>query len=718
MNCSPVGFEELCDRIISGIADGADLSLFRKMLEKDPALLDNYAWQMRVHSELMHDSLIRSHALAAANLSAPEESCPIGAAKFSAAFRFKKVAVAIAASLLVGVTLWMAAGNSQRPTGDGRFAQEVAPAVGLRSPVEILHHWGSCNLEVPERLPGTLRMTNGRIKARLASGIELLLFGPFKMEITTPKEARLVSGRMLADIPLERGGFTLRTPDLEMWDNGALFSVSVTEGGSDVFVFKGEVQVVEACGEPVDICRDGEGARVRRDNRSAVKVAADWPYALEMLARVEKKGALNDPEDALWVASRVSDIWAERWMPKVVKRPKPVPGLRGRLQSAAASGQSAVGSRQSGVLSPGSATIASKGAVSRPSDNLTSGGVSPAAVKTIAALMPQNEEAEMKVTTKTVAALAGAAVMGVGTAWAVPVVSNVSMAQIPGTRQVQITYDLTGESAIVTLSIETNGVAIPDSAVTILSGEVCKEVAVGDGKIIYWNAGADWPENVTDSAKARVTAWSVDAPPSYCAVNVTAGASASSYPVTYYPSADAVPGGVTNAAYKTNLILMRRVDPTGGVGFWMGSPANENFRNAARESQVQVFLSKGYYVGVYEVTQSQWQKVMDSWPSNWSHNDYRLTRPVENVSYHDVRENTDNTPISPNWPVSNAVGSDSFMGRLRVKTGLAGFDLPTEAQWEYACRAGTTGAMGDGTVNLSVFESDPVMDALGRYKHN
>ena len=148
----------------------------------------------------------------------------------------------------------------------------------------------------------------------------------------------------------------------------------------------------------------------------------------------------------------------------------------------------------------------------------------------------------MKSTAKTAAAVTAAAIMGAGAAWAVPEVSNVNMTQIENTRTVQVTYDLSVTNAIVTLSIETNGVAIPDSAVTRLSGDVCKVVAPGS-LTITWNAGADWPENVAESAKARVTAWSVDAPPQVMAVDLSGGPAAATYPVLYYTSAEALPYG-------------------------------------------------------------------------------------------------------------------------------------------------------------------------------
>ena len=93
------------------------------------------------------------------------------------------------------------------------------------------------------------------------------------------------------------------------------------------------------------------------------------------------------------------------------------------------------------------------------------------------------------------------------------------------------------------------------------------------------------------------------------------------------------------------------------------------------------------------------------------------TRPVEQVSYYDIRESTNNSAMSPNWPATNAVDADSFMGKLRGKTGLTGFDLATESQWEYACRAGTDTALNSG-YNLTNPTNDSQMNGVGRYVYN
>lgn len=95
-----------------------------------------------------------------------------------------------------------------------------------------------------------------------------------------------------------------------------------------------------------------------------------------------------------------------------------------------------------------------------------------------------------------------------------------------------------------------------------------------------------------------------------------------------------------------------------------------------------------------------------------------MSRPVESVSYNTIRGSS----AGAGWPASNAVDPNSFMDKLRKQTGLSEFDLPTEAQWEYACRAGTTTCFNDGAASANVSgwnaKSNAWLDALGRYTYN
>ncbi|MFA7174273.1 MAG: formylglycine-generating enzyme family protein [Kiritimatiellia bacterium] len=302
---------------------------------------------------------------------------------------------------------------------------------------------------------------------------------------------------------------------------------------------------------------------------------------------------------------------------------------------------------------------------------------------------------------------AATVILTAGVAYAVPAVGNVVMTQRAGSRIMDITYDLADEAAIVTLGIETNGVAIPDSAVTRLTGDVCKVVEEGSRSIV-WNAGVDWPENLTSAAKAKVTAWSTNAPPQVMVIDLTGGALTNSYPVTYYVSVEALPyGGVTNTIYKSSYLVMRKI-------------LNGAFSMGDGKAPVPVTLTQDFYAGVFQVTQGQWFNVMGGdRPAKYIDVASRAFRPMEMVSYHDIRENpATNEPINPNWPQSNQVGSDSFMGQLRSKTGISGFDLPTEAQWEYACRAGTYTYYNDNLGTPGNIESNAQMNVLGRYSLN
>ena len=197
----------------------------------------------------------------------------------------------------------------------------------------------------------------------------------------------------------------------------------------------------------------------------------------------------------------------------------------------------------------------------------------------------------------------------------------------------------------------------------------------------------------------------------YMVVDISGGTNVTEYPVSYYRTLADIPGGVgvNDDAYKTTNMVFRRI-PAGT--FSMGSPTAELGRNSD-ENQHQVTLTQPFYVGVFEVTQKQWERVMGTWPSYFNNASYRDARPVEQVSYYQIRENPANSDDpTVSWPTNSAVNAQSFMGRLRARTGKA-FDLPTESQWEYAGRAGTTTALNSGK-NLTATGSCPNMSEVGR----
>jgi formylglycine-generating enzyme required for sulfatase activity len=232
-----------------------------------------------------------------------------------------------------------------------------------------------------------------------------------------------------------------------------------------------------------------------------------------------------------------------------------------------------------------------------------------------------------------------------------------------------------------------------------------------------WNTlpdgnGADYAEGGTYAANAAVTLYAKWArlEGTYMVIDLSSGSASTHYPVMYLSD---VPAGGWTDTYKTTKLVLRRVSEG---EFDMGSPTAEQGRKS-EERQWRVLLSRAFFIGVFEVTQRQWELVMGNRPSYYGNAAYYAARPVEQVSYYDIREQPSNEAISPHWPVSGQVHASSFVGRLRARTGESAFDLPTEAQWEYACRAGMSTALNSGR-NLTSTDSCTNMSVVGRYKYN
>lgn len=261
------------------------------------------------------------------------------------------------------------------------------------------------------------------------------------------------------------------------------------------------------------------------------------------------------------------------------------------------------------------------------------------------------------------------------------VVEVVARQQWPWNKLVRVEYRLADVDASVPVDIAVR-VFVGEKEYSVmrnaLSGDVDGVTTAGP-KVLWLDPEKITPD-VVDTSDFRVELEAVPATADsrlYMVVDLSAGPEASFYPVTYTNEMSAAV--LVAAECRTTQLWMRLVR---AGSFKMGTPSGALTYDGNITPSRTVSLTRDYYIGVFEITQKQWELVMGANPAK-----YQVEgdgRPVESVSYSDIR----GAELGTNWPVHAEVDAASFMGRLRARTGYTGFDLPTSAQWECAARAG------------------------------
>jgi formylglycine-generating enzyme required for sulfatase activity len=189
-------------------------------------------------------------------------------------------------------------------------------------------------------------------------------------------------------------------------------------------------------------------------------------------------------------------------------------------------------------------------------------------------------------------------------------------------------------------------------------------------------------------------------------IDLSGGATATKYPVRYTTQAPAHVRGAANEPCQTTELWMRRIVAP-------DEAFTANSYTVPVDSSKDTFwakLTKDYYIGVFELTQKQYQLVMGDWPNSWFTNEqYRASRPLEGLQYKTFTGTWSDSQAEP-----STITAASFLGKIRARTGLP-INLPSSTQLGFAHRGGSQLSSSSDFQRYYINGSQAVLDDIARY---
>ena len=243
----------------------------------------------------------------------------------------------------------------------------------------------------------------------------------------------------------------------------------------------------------------------------------------------------------------------------------------------------------------------------------------------------------------------------------------------PWNNLVDVDFTIGDAAADATFKIDVKAAYAGGDRVIVAKTFVTEPIAKAGSSRVTWDFGRDFPNFKADDLRVAVTAtpFANGADGVWMIIDLSAGKNATSYPVRYTTTPPEHTLGAANEPCQTTEMWLKRIKG-GSFMFCKGDISTGYFK---------VNMTKDYYMCIFECTQQQWAQVTGNWPSSFSNTAYRASRPCENLSRQTVFGQN-------GWPEVQTPTSSSFINKMRTRTGLASFNMSTEAQWEWANRCG------------------------------